>query len=556
MKQRSTIAILTAAIALSATAGAAVASNAGDGVARKPSPLVAWASDGVPIYGPRGPHGKLIRASDLDACRGHTHRVMLRGELVRIYHYHRLRGEKRPPGCAVFRRDATTPLPAVSIRLSPDSFPAFDPAISDYVVRCDGAPVGVTVTGQGSESVSVDGAGARSGDFDEQVPLAAGQAFTISAVVGRSERDYHVRCLPQDFPAWDFARFGEPDAEYYVVTPSISFVQSVPNYTVIFDQQGVPVWWYASTATPIDGKVLDDGSIAWGRFDGGTGYEIRSLDGTLLRQVGVWGGSTDPHDMVELGNGDLLLLEYKPRQHVDLTAYGGSADATVGDAVIHEVDPSGNDVWSWDSKDHIALDETGRWWATALAQTPVDPVHMNSMEVNGSSLVVSARHLDAVYSIDRTTGDIQWKLGGTSIPQSLTVLDDPYSPNPFGGQHDARILPDGTLTVHDNGTAFGRPPRAVRYSIDQIARTATLLESVSDPAVTDAVCCGSARRAADGSWLMGWGANSLVEELAPDGNPNFTLSFGSAFSYRAVPVPAGRLTAPALRAGMSSMFPR
>jgi hypothetical protein len=260
--------------------------------------------------------------------------------------------------------------------------------------------------------------------------------------------------------------------------------------------------------------------------------------------------------MQELPNGGLLLLELRPRQHVDLSAHGGSADSTVDDAVLHEIDPAGNDVWTWNSKDHISLDETGRWWPAALAHTPVDQIHMNSLEVSGGSIVVSARHTDAVYSIDRATGDIQWKLGGTTTPRSLTVLGDPYSPNPLGGQHDARILTDGTLTVHDNDTGLGRPPRAARYAIDPVAHTATLIESVTDPEVSSSACCGSARRSVDGSWLMSWGGNPLVTEFAPDGSRTFSLSFGSAFSYRAFPVPDGRISAPVLRAGMSAMFPR
>ena len=553
MKKYFKSAVLTGALVLSATP--AVSTGASVHPTHPASPLVGWASDGVPIYGPRGPHGKLLRAKNLDACLGHTHKVMLHGLRVRIYHYHRVRGARRPVGCPA---PAPAPASSVSIQATPGLFPDFDPSISDYAVRCADAPVDLRVTGEGPEAVSVDGAGPRFGDFHQHVPLSGGQGFTFSVWEGNdTQRDYHVRCLPADFPVWDFTRFAQPEAEYYVVTPSSSFTGREPNYTVIFDRHGVPLWWYDATATPLDGKILTDGDIAWGRLDSGTGYEIRSLDGTLLRQAAVSGGKTDFHDMQELGNGDLLMLEYRPRQHVDLTAWGGAADSTVDDAVIHEVDPAGNDVWTWDSKDHISIDETpSRWWTAALATSIVDPVHMNSLEVNGNSIVVSARHLDAVYSIDRTTGDIQWKLGGTTTPQSLTVLNDPYAPNPIGGQHDARILPDGTLTLHDNETGLERPPRAVRYTIDTQARTATLLESVTDPQVTSSRCCGSARRYADGGWLMSWGANSLVTEFAPGGGRNFSLSFGTAFSYRAFPVPAGRLDTPALRAGMSAMFPR
>ena len=74
------------------------------------------------------------------------------------------------------------------------------------------------------------------------------------------------------------------------------------------------------------------------------------------------------------------------------------------------------------------------------------------------SRTVSFRHLDAVYSIDRSTGDINWKLGGTETPESLEVKNDPYGDYPLGGQHDARIDRHGNLTVF-----FGRTTHAAMH---------------------------------------------------------------------------------------------
>lgn len=186
--------------------------------------------------------------------------------------------------------------------------------------------------------------------------------------------------------------------------------------------------------------------------------------------------------------------------------------------------------------------------------TAYDPVHMNSLELSGATLVFSARHADAVYAVDRGTGAVVWKLGGTPSPESLAFVGDPYGG--FGGQHDARILPDGTLTLHDNGTGLGRPPRAVRYRLDLAARTATLVEQITDPSVTASACCGSARRLDDGHWLVAWGSNPLVAEYAPDGTRVMELAFATGFSYRANPVPAGAVTAGQLRVAMDAMHPR
>ena len=49
------------------------------------------------------------------------------------------------------------------------------------------------------------------------------------------------------------------------------------------------------------------------------------------------GGPIDSHDIQHLPNGDFLVLTYKPRDHVDLSSFGGPADATVVDAEIQEI---------------------------------------------------------------------------------------------------------------------------------------------------------------------------------------------------------------------------
>ena len=57
------------------------------GSPRVHSPLVGYALDGFPIYGPRSAGGKLLTNADLDACHGTTGPVILRGKKVVSYHY-------------------------------------------------------------------------------------------------------------------------------------------------------------------------------------------------------------------------------------------------------------------------------------------------------------------------------------------------------------------------------------------------------------------------------------------------------------------------------------
>jgi YHYH protein len=52
------------------------------------SKLVGFILDGFPIYGPKGEGGLKLSNAELDACHGHTHAVLLDGQLKNSYHYH------------------------------------------------------------------------------------------------------------------------------------------------------------------------------------------------------------------------------------------------------------------------------------------------------------------------------------------------------------------------------------------------------------------------------------------------------------------------------------
>lgn len=442
---------------------------------------------------------------------------------------------------------------------SPGLLPSFSPEITDYVVRCHGAPVALTGRTSSKEHISVDGGSPQSGLFSSgPIPLGENQAFSF-LIKGDASTKYHVRCLPDDFPEWNYQRSQQPSHDFYVVTPTSAFGEGASRYIVLFDDYGAPVWWHAdSPKSPVNGSVLEDGTVVWwGSPEGSAAYELRGLDGSLQIEIRPVSGALDLHEFQVTPNGNFLILATHEAEHVDLTAVGGGPDEAVLHADIEEVTPHGALVWEWSTEGHVGLSETGRWWPFALA-VGGDIVHPNAIEpVGNDAVLLSLRHTDAVYKIDKATGDIVWKLGGTWTPESLTVANDPQGAYPLGGQHDVRLQVDGTITVHDNNTNFQPRPRAVRYAIDEASESATLVEQVTDPDVTDSRCCGSARRSSDGSWLMSWGGNSLVTEFDAAIQRNFRLDFGGAvFSYRGVSVPDGALSIEAIREGMSGMFPR
>jgi hypothetical protein len=452
-----------------------------------------------------------------------------------------------------------------SVSAQPSLYPAFDPGVTDYVVRCTaGTPVQVDVSAPAGTEVDVDGQGFRSGDFTASVSLVAGQSFRIVSNPGST---YFVRCLPSNFPGWTWQRSGQPQAQWYTVAPFIrtNFQPPPPevsrNYVAIFDTNGVPVWWLESGAEALDDHLLSNGNVISAK-PGRT--EEYGLDGSHVRTItGVGPGiKSDEHETQLLPNGNYLLIVERDVPGFD---FCGLTNQSITDFGFQEITPGGSVVRQWFPSEHIPMSELPPEWCNYILSVPVngayDVYHTNSLEPVGNDVVISFRHLNAVYRVNGTDGSIQWKLGGVPRPESLTVQNDPIpSTDLFRGQHDARMLSDGSVTVHDNGyePTASRPPRAVRYAIDDSARTATLVEQVNDPSTLPAaLCCGSARKLPGGDWVMSWGSDGLITELTSAGSRVFSLTFDyNLFSYRAHPVLAGELSATALRDGMDAQYPR
>jgi hypothetical protein len=454
---------------------------------------------------------------------------------------------------------------------SPALFPTFDPSVRSYVARCTpGKPLRMSFSVPGGTKAIVDRRKARSGSFTDAIRVSSGQAVRFSVKTGQRSGRYLVRCLPPDFPAWTAKKLGSPQAAWYVVAPCCT----KHTYVAVFDTNGVPVWWINTHRPPLDASLLPNGHVVWAQQHGkdiargisaGT-YEEHRLDGRRIRTFSIPDGTpTDRHEMQLLPNGDYVVVGYKPRNGVDLSPYGGPSNATVLDALIEEVSPRHRVVWSWSSKDHVGLAETGRWYQQpnvfgnparlADGRKAYDIAHINAVERYGPrNFLVSLRHTDAIYDIARSNGHVVWKLGGTSTPRSLQILGDDLPD--FGGQHDVRALPDGTITLHDNGTGLNRPARALRFGIDPQAGTATLLEQLTDPFGSMSPCCGSARKLPGGNWVISWGGTDLVTEETPAGKSVFALSFPEYISYRAFPVLPHKLKRSALYAGMDAMHPR
>jgi hypothetical protein len=444
--------------------------------------------------------------------------------------------------------------PAATVSATPELFPQFDPDISDYVVRCDGSTsIQLQVNATAGTTVSVNGAPSRSGSFTQGVARQPNQSFSIVLQESGSQSTHTVRCLPADFPQFTVERNGAPQAQWQLgLVGPIGDNPAIGSYVVFFDDHGVPVWWKNTGRGSMYATLFDNGNLGIASRD--LAHEETLLGEQLATIEGV-NGEFDLHELVKLPNGNFLIITNVDTPNFDLTSIGGDANATIMDQEFQEVTPDGDLVWTWRSSDHIGAEEFAQqWWQTALTRgAPYDVYHANSIEADGDSIIVSYRHLNAIYRINRVSNGIEWKLGGTTRAESLTTVDDPLPS--LVGQHDPRVYSDGTVTVHDNQTNAGHPPRAVRYDIDAGAKTATLMESVTDAAAPSSICCGSARKLPTGNWVTTSGLNPFITELTSAGQPVLRVRFTGSFMYRVEPLMPGRVDAADLRAAMDQKHP-
>jgi hypothetical protein len=455
-------------------------------------------------------------------------------------------------------------------RMSPeglDTWPDFDAAGTDYGLVCASGRnrFDLEVVPLPRAGAWIDGVRVPAGRH--RIALTADELTTVELRRGAERRRYHFRCLPDDFPVLDVDRPGAPAAGWYLT----QFGQGASpsgEYLVILDEFGAPVWYKAAERDLLAVVRRSDGTIGannseqyYGTTDDDVSRRTYALDGSLLdvrRPPDPASYPADHHDFIDLPNGGGVFLSYPVRTGVDLTALNTPGeppefgdDENVLDGAIVEVDRNGVETWRWNSKDHFAVEESTfplRWSRTfPLPAGEVDLIHPNSLDVAGDGsgdYIVSARHLDAAFRVNRNPGGpddgaVEWVLGGssptvTNTPR-LRIVGDPY-----GGPlrpHDARLNGD-VLTLFDNRTQNGRgqPARAVAYRIDPVAMTATMLWQIRhlDGAFSQAQ--GSARVTPDGSVLLSWGATLPVfEEFSASGERLMSITqLPTGFSYRII----------------------
>lgn len=237
---------------------------------------------------------------------------------------------------------------------------------------------------------------------------------------------------------------------------------------------------------------------------------------------------------VRAGNGleaDLHEMVITPRNTALITAYHTvRLDRPVVEGVVQEIDvATGEVLFDWRSLDHVSP-------AESTAPVPEDPaaphdyIHLNSItEDAAGNLLISARHTDALYQVDRGTGAVIWRMGGTNSDFAV----DPEAA--FARQHDARWLPGGRMSLFDNAASEPGPTsRGLVLDVDQEARTVGLAESYEHRGGATSVSQGSHQVLPGGNHFVGWGSVPEFTEFGPAGEVRLHGSLGDGMeSYRA-----------------------
>jgi hypothetical protein len=429
--------------------------------------------------------------------------------------------------------------PVASIAVAPLALvPPFSPDVQDYYVRCAAGEntIALTVT---------DGNGISTTSYETVVP---DQAIVVGG--------YWIRCLPPDFPTiTTTANAGTgPTSGYYLV--------NTIGYGMVLDTRGTPVWYARGTdVVNLDSQqanllsLMPAATSPYGTSLT-TDFELHALDTQTTTSVRASGGPTDAHELRFLPNGDFLLFTYPMQTGVDLTGLGFGTNQIMADCEVQEVDPSGNLVWSWLATDHVdpvteSLEPANN---DINGVSVIDVFHCNAIDVDASgNLLISMRHANAVFYVDRTTGRVLWKLGGTAINKDgaalVQVTGD--SLGTFSMQHDARLQANGNVSMFDDHGATSGVARGVEYSLDHDAGTATV--AFEFLGLGQAQYEGSFRLLPDGERVIGWGYvpgdPRVLTEVDPDGNDVFDVSFAPVTTtYRAVKVTLDALDIDLLRA--------
>jgi hypothetical protein len=240
--------------------------------------------------------------------------------------------------------------------------------------------------------------------------------------------------------------------------------------------------------------------------------------------------AVDGHDFILVADNHYIVIAYYLKEVDNIPA---SLNPIVGCKVIAPIIQevkNGTVIWEWDGTDYPEFYTTSIEGNKFSTDTVLhDYMHINAITIDkkDNNLICSFRNLDQVLKLNRTTGDIIWRLGGKNSDFILT------EDQKFLRQHHPTFADNGeTLVLFDNGVPITRAySRVVEFKLDEAAKKVVSFKSMLLPGNTFCPYMGSVQKT-DSGYFIGGGSTPKIWEVSLAGMLKFEKKLTSA-SYRA-----------------------
>jgi len=325
--------------------------------------------------------------------------------------------------------------------------------------------------------------------------------------------------------------------------------QMYGNFIFILDSVGHIMDSVRVNGAPFDFQIQPNGLLTYAKGDFSVnvplpGEELQHmiLDSTLTVVDSVKmknGYVTDFHEFLMLPNGHVMMMSYHTIIFdMSTIVEGGQTNCQLVINVIQEQDTDRNVVFEWRNIDYIPITDSD----LDLTGSRINYGTLNAFKVdNDGNILASFRNHSEIMKINRATGEVMWRMGSPRSEFTYVGEHEENAPYYHARQHNIVRLPNGNITLFDNGE-FHTPPysRGVEYALDEENKIATLVSEQRYPnGNIFCVTAGNAQRLSNGGWFIGYGVPNPqfvrrnAVEYHPDGSIAFELSLpNGVLAYR------------------------
>lgn len=341
---------------------------------------------------------------------------------------------------------------------------------------------------------------------------------------------YNVKSIPENFPSITTLTYDNPYEGYIFFQNTSGFASNNDRFISIIDHNLNPYMYIQDNSRGLAFTKQKNGFYS---FYNPYSYSFYLLDTTSFSVIDSFacgnGYNADFHDFQILENGHSYLFTYDI-QTVDMSVIvtGGDPAAQVTGVVLQELDQDKNVILQWRTWDYFEITDALHF--IDFTSHYIAYAHTNSIDVDeGGNILISNYLMDEITYIDGNTGEIIWRLGGKN--NQFTFANDTIG---FTTQHDVRRLPNGNITLYDNGLFHDDVVSSAKeYQLDEINKTANLVWSYTHPLHFSCPRSGNVQRLPNGNTFINWGWRPSVSypsmtEVTLEGTIVHEISFDTS----------------------------